>query len=330
MKKTIAILICLTMLLSLFSGCAETQAPAEREKKLSIVTTIFPEYDWVTRLLGDRAEDVEVTLLLDSGVDLHSFQPSAKDMVTISECDLFVYVGGESDSWVAPALAGAANKEMLVLNLMEILGEGVKEEEIIEGMDAHQEEEHQEGEEEPEYDEHVWLSLRNAKIICRALRDALISLDEENKDVYTANADAYLEKLDTLDRQYQETVDSAGVKTLLFGDRFPFRYLTDDYGLSYYAAFPGCSAETEASFETIVFLAKKLKEENLPHVMVLEGSDGKIAKTIIETVGMPEVTTLSMNSMQSCTMQDVAEGTTYLSIMERNLEALKTALNREG
>lgn len=330
MKKTIAILICLTMLLSLFSGCAETQAPAEREKKLSIVTTIFPEYDWVTRLLGDRAEDVEVTLLLDSGVDLHSFQPSAKDMVTISECDLFVYVGGESDDWVAPALAGAANQEMLVLNLMEILGEGVKEEEIIEGMDAHQEEEHQEGEEEPEYDEHVWLSLRNAKIICQALRDALISLDEENKDVYTANADAYLEKLDTLDRQYQETVDSAGVKTLLFGDRFPFRYLTDDYGLGYYAAFPGCSAETEASFETIVFLAKKLKEENLPHVMVLEGSDGKIAKTIIETAGMPEVTTLAMNSMQSCTMKDVSEGVTYLSIMEKNLEALKTALNREG
>lgn len=330
MKKTIAILICLTMLLSLFSGCAETQAPGEREKKLSIVTTIFPEYDWVTRLLGDRAEDVEVTPLLDSGVDLHSFQPSAKDMVTISECDLFVYVGGESDSWVAPALAGAANKEMLVLNLMELLGEGVKEEEIIEGMDVHQEEEHQEGEEEPEYDEHVWLSLRNAKIICRALRDALISLDEENKDVYTANADAYLEKLDTLDKQYQETVDAAGVRKLLFGDRFPFRYLTDDYGLGYYAAFPGCSAETEASFETIVFLAKKLKEENLPHVMVLEGSDGKIAKTIIETAGMPEVTTLAMNSMQSCTMKDVSEGVTYLSIMEKNLEALKTALNREG
>ena len=327
MKKTISLFLCIAALLSLFSGCAKTEAPAKAERKLSIVTTIFPEYDWVMQLLGDRAEDAQVTLLLDSGVDLHSFQPSAKDMVTISECDLFVYVGGESDSWVEAALAGASNKDMLVLNLMELLRERVKEEEIIEGMDAHEEEEH---EDEPEYDEHVWLSLRNAKIICQALRDALISLDVDNKDVYTANADAYLEKLEALDKRYQETVASADVKTLLFGDRFPFRYLTDDYGLRYYAAFPGCSAETEASFETIVFLANKLKEENLPHVMVLEGSDGKLAKTIIDTAGMPEVTTLAMNSMQSCTMKDVSEGVTYLSLMEQNLEVLLSALNREA
>lgn len=326
MKKTITVFICLTMLLSLFSGCAKTEFPAKTEKKLSVVTTIFPEYDWMMQLLGERSTDVEVTLLLDSGVDLHSFQPSAKDMVTISNCDLFVYVGGESDKWVEPALAGAANKNMVVINLMEVLGERVKEEEIVEGMDAHEEE----AEEEPEYDEHVWLSLRNAGIVCRELRDALISLDEENKDVYTANAEAYLERLDALDKQYRQVVDAANVKNLLFGDRFPFRYLTDDYGLSYYAAFPGCSAETEASFETIVFLANKLKEENLPHVMVLEGSDGKIAKTIIEAAGMPEVSTLAMNSMQSCTGRDIAQGTTYLSIMEQNLVVLRQALNREA
>ena len=330
MKKTIGIFVCLAAILSIFSGCTKTETPAKTEKKLSIVTTIFPEYDWVMQLLGDRAADVDVTLLLDSGVDLHSFQPSAKDMVTISNCDLFVYVGGESDKWVEPALAGAANKDMLVLNLMELLREQVKEEEIIEGMDAHEEEAHDEHGDEPEYDEHVWLSLRNAGIVCRELRDALISLDEENKDVYTANAEAYLEKLDALDEQYQQTVDTAEVKTLLFGDRFPFRYLTDDYDLSYYAAFPGCSAETEASFETIVFLANKLKEDNLPCVMTLEGSDGKIAKTIIDTAERPEVTTLSMNSMQSCTTKDVSEGVSYLSIMEKNLEVLKTALNREG
>ena len=328
MKKTIAILIRLTVLLSLFSGCSKTDAPDKTEKKLSIVTTIFPEYDWVMQLLGDQAKDVEITLLLDSGVDLHSFQPSAKDMVTISNCDLFVYVGGESDKWVEPALAGAANKNRIVINLMEVLSDNVKEEEIIEGMDAHEEEEHDEH--EPEYDEHVWLSLRNAGIVCRKLRDALISLDEDHKDVYTANADGYLRKLDALDKQYQQAVDSSDVKTLLFGDRFPFRYLTDDYGLSYYAAFPGCSAETEASFETIVFLANKLKEENLHHVMTLEGSDGKIAKTIIDTAGMPEISILSLNSMQSCTSKDVSQGTTYLSVMEKNLEVLKIALNREG
>ena len=330
MKKTIAIFVCIAAILSIFSGCAKTETPAKAEKKLSIVTTIFPEYDWVMQLLGERASDADVTLLLDSGVDLHSFQPSAKDMVTISNCDLFVYVGGESDKWVEPALAGAVNQNMIVINLLEVLRDSVKEEEIIEGMDAHEEEEHDEHDEEPEYDEHVWLSLRNAGTVCQELRDALISLDEANKDVYTANADAYLSKLDALEKRYQETVASADVKTLLFGDRFPFRYLTDDYGLTYYAAFPGCSAETEASFETILFLANKLKEENLPHVMTLEGSDGKIAKTIIDTAGMRQVTTLAMNSMQSCTMKDISAGVTYLSLMEKNLEVLKTALNREG
>ena len=327
MKKGIAILISLVMLFSVLAGCGKIEAnPQPNNKKLSIVTTIFPEYDWVMQLLGDRAENAELTMLLDSGVDLHSFQPSAKDIVTISNCDLFIYVGGESDQWVEAILDGASNKDMIVINLLEVLRDHVKEEEIIEGMDTHEEE----AEDEPEYDEHVWLSLRNAAAVCQVIRDALISLDEANKDVYTANTAAYLEKLEALDKRYQETVDSADVKTLLFGDRFPFRYLTDDYGLKYYAAFPGCSAETEASFETIAFLANKVKQLGLSHVMTLEGSDGKIARTIIDTAVVPETSILSMNSMQSCTMKDVTAGVTYLSIMEKNLEALQQALNQEG
>lgn len=319
MKKWIAILLCTAMLFGCLTGCG-AQKPAQ--KKLSIVATIFPEYDWVMQILGERAKDADVTLLLDSGVDLHSFQPTAKDIITISNCDVFIYVGGESDEWVEDALAEAVNKNMVVVNLLEALGEDVKEEEIVPGMEAEEEEE---GEEEPEYDEHVWLSLRNTAKLCWNIRDALIAVDPDGKEVYSTNANAYIAKLNALDQKYQSTVDAAPVKTLLFGDRFPFRYMADDYSISYYAAFVGCSAETEASFETIAFLANKVSELGLNHVMTLEGSDGKIAQTIISTAGS-NADILSMDSMQSCTMKDVKAGATYLSIMEKNLEVLTQAL----
>lgn len=317
MKKAISFLLYIVMLLGCLTGCG-SQKPVQ--KKLSVVATIFPEYDWVMQLLGDRAKDADVTLLLDNGVDLHSFQPTAKDIITISDCDVFVYVGGESDEWVEDALAEAVNKDMVVVNLLEALGEDVKEEEIVEGMEAEEE-----GEEEPEYDEHVWLSLRNTAKLCESLRDALIAADPDGKDTYTANANAYIGKLNALDQKYQEAVNTAQMKTLLFGDRFPFRYLADDYGIDYYAAFVGCSAETEASFETIAFLANKVSALGLNHVMTLEGSDGKIAQTIISTAGS-HADILAMDSMQSCTMKDVTAGITYLGIMEKNLEVLMQAL----
>ena len=322
MRKMIAILLCILMILGCLTGCGSQN---KAEKKLSIVATIFPEYDWVMQILGERAKDADVKLLLDSGVDLHSFQPTAEDIITISNCDVFLYVGGESDEWVEDALAEAVNKEMVVVNLLETLGEDVKEEEIVEGMEAEEEAGEEGEEEEPEYDEHVWLSLRSTAKLCSALRDALITADPDGKDVYTTNTNAYLAQLNTLDQAYQNAVNTAQVKTLLFGDRFPFRYLVDDYDLSYYAAFAGCSAETEASFETIAFLADRVKELELNHVMTLEGSDGKIAKTIISTAGS-DADILAMDSMQSCTMQDVKAGVTYLSIMEKNLEVLTQAL----
>lgn len=325
MKRIIATIFSLTLLVLLCSCGSTRTAPAAGSQRLSVVATIFPEYDWASQVLGERAGDVELTLLLDSGVDLHSFQPSAKDMVTISGCDLFIYVGGESDHWVEAALAGTSNPNRIVINLMELLGQQVKQEEIIEGMDVHEEEESGEA----EYDEHVWLSLSNAATACRAIRDALSTLDQANAPIYEANTAAYLEQLEALDKRYAETLSTARYSTLLFGDRFPFRYLADDYGLRYYAAFPGCSAETEASFETIVFLANKLQELELPSVMTLEGSDGKIAQTIISTAAMPEVTIRSLDSMQSRTGRDAAAGVTYLSIMEQNLDVLKQALNRE-
>lgn len=328
MKKYIAVFAALLLLSALLPA---PEAAAERE--LSIVTTIFPEYDWVMEILGENAPNAEVTMLLDSGVDLHSYQPNVKDMVTLSTCDLFIYVGGESDSWVKDALAGATNKDMIVINLLEVLGENAKEELLVEGMEhSHEEEEHHEEahdeedhEHEAELDEHVWLSLRNASLFCQAIRDALITLDPENEELYRANTEDYLEELSRLDDAFAAVVAEGSRNTLLFGDRFPFRYLTDDYGLQYYAAFSGCSAETEASFETVIFLANKLDELGLHTVMTLEGSDGKLAQTIVSTA-KSDADILCLDSMQSITKKDVQEGAKYLAIMEKNLDVLAQAL----
>lgn len=290
--------------------------------KLKIVTTIFPEYDWVRQIAEDQISNMELTMLLDNGIDLHSYQPTADDIMKISDCDIFVYVGGESDEWVEDALKEAVNKDMQVINLLEVLGDSVKTEEMVEGM---QETEH-DHEHEEEADEHVWLSLKNAQTLSDAIASALETADPANKETYAANAASYVEKLAALDTQYQEAVNNASQKTLLFGDRFPFRYLVDDYGLSYYAAFAGCSAESEASFETISFLAQKVDELGLKNVLTIEKSDQKITKTIIENTRDKNQNILTLDSMQSTTSDDVANGTTYLSVMENNLSVLKEAL----
>ena len=306
-------------------SCSADPGAANNDGKIKIVATIFPEYDWVMNVLGDKAADADVTMLLDNGVDLHSYQPTADDILKISTCDLFIYVGGESDKWVEDALKEAVNKDMVVIDLLDVLGSSVKEEEVVEGMQAEEEEE-EGGEEEPEYDEHVWLSLKNAATLTDSIAAALEKIDPANADVYKANASSYKDKLSALDKEYAETVSKASVKTLLFGDRFPFRYLTDDYGLTYYAAFVGCSAETEASFETIMFLAGKVDELSLPAVMTIEGADHRIAETIVENTATKDQKILTMDSMQATTAKDVQGGTTYLSVMEANLTVLAQAL----
>lgn len=325
MKKSISVLLAVLLLSGILSGCGSHSA--DKKEKLSVVTTIFPEYDWVMNILGDKASDTNVSMLLDNGVDLHSFQPSADDIIRISQCDLFIYVGGESDGWVDDALKEATNKNLIVIDLLDVLGDAVKEEEIVEGMEAEEEHvEDEEEEEETEFDEHVWLSLRNASVFVNAIRDALVSLDAVNAEVYTKNAANYIEKLSALDKEYQAAVDASNIKTILFGDRFPFRYLVDDYGLKYYAAFVGCSAESEASFETITFLAGKVNLLGLSHVLTLEGSSHKIADTIISASAAEDVSILSMDSMQSTTSDDVKNGANYLSIMEKNLSVLAQVL----
>ena len=330
--KKITALLALLMLGGVLAGCGK-QNDTNKTDKLSIVTTIFPEYDWVRAVLGDKADNAEVTMLLDNGVDLHSYQPTADDIVKISDCDLFLYVGGESDGGVDDALKNATNKNMKVINLLDVLGDSVKTEEVVEGM---QETEHDHDhdhskevstfEDEEEKDEHVWLSLKNAEALVNAISKSLQELDPDNKDTYAANAAAYIEKLSALDGEYQAAVDAATYKTVVFGDRFPFRYLVDDYNLSYYAAFVGCSAETEASFETVSFLAKKVDELKLPCVLTIEGAQHKIAETIVQNTAEKNQKVLTMDSMQSTTSKDVANGTTYLSVMEKNLSVLKEAL----
>ena len=323
-KKCISVLIAAVLVIGCFSSCIKADISGMTGSDgISIVCTIFPEYDWVMNVLGDNPAGAEVTMLLDSGVDLHSYQPTTDDILKISGCDLLIYVGGESDGWVEDALKEAINKDMVAINLMEVLGETVKEEEVVEGM----QEEEEEGEEgEPEYDEHVWLSLRNAAILTQKISDSIQAIDPTNADAYRTNTAVYLKKLDALDGEYKNAVAEGSFSTLLFGDRFPFRYLVDDYGLDYYAAFVGCSAETEASFETITFLSKKVDELSLPAVMTIEGTDHRIAETIIQNTASKDQKILTIDSMQSVTAEDVKNGVTYLSIMEDDLNVLKEAL----
>ncbi len=536
-KKTIAYTTAAAILLGL-TACAENgsqqetaenivtdaKADAVTGEQLSIVCTIFPEYDWVKQILGDHASGAEITYLLDSGTDLHSYQPTAMDMAKIADCDLFVYVGGESDEWVEDALAEAVNPDMQVINLMDVMGDAAKEEEIKEGMEhdhdhehdehdhskevstfeddevqdrplsdwegdwqsayplvldgsldeawehksedggmtaaeykdyytkgyksdynaisihdnhikftdkdgkvtesdykytgyyiqnwstgtkaamyrfeaedhdagapiyiefndhmiepekaahfhirmsnesfdaivdpegnwptffdaalsaeevcdevighGHSDEdededhdhdhEHEEG--EVEYDEHVWLSLKNAKTLCTEIADRLSILDSANKDDYKANLDAYTAQLDKLDGGFKTLIGGAAQKTLVFGDRFPFRYFADDYGLDYFAAFAGCSAETEASFDTIVFLAEKMDELGCGTIFTIENSDHKIAQTIIDNTKAKNQNIAEMNSLQSVTKDQISSGATYLSLMQANYDTLKGAL----
>ena len=346
------------------SGKNATRKNAESENsiekgnsnKISIVCTTFPQYDWVKNILGEEAERFYVTLLLDNGVDMHSYQPAVKDIATAGSSDLFIYVGGESDTWVEDALKEAKNKDLKAINLMETLDNFVKEEEVVEGMQEErkslghsheksskekqeqtQKESHENSQEingqkeaadeEPEYDEHIWLSIRNAEIMVKNIEKAIEQLDSDNAKVYQNNAENYIKKLDTLDKQYANTIQNAKYKAILFGDRFPFRYMADDYDLKYYAAFAGCSAETMAGFETVTFLAKKADELRLPVILTIENSDGRIAEAVKSNTTKKNQKILAMNSLQSVTKEQIADGITYLQVMQENLSVLSEALN---
>ena len=352
MKKfSFCSLVCAIFVAALFSLFACGDAPKSKiakESKLSIVATIYPEYAWAKEILGSRFNSVKLELLMKNGVDLHSYKPTAQDIAKIASADMVIYVGGESDEWIEKALEATPKKGRSEINLMKVLGDRVKAEEVIEGMQAeeehehnnttesaevpHNEEEHEhhhhDHDEEVENDEHVWLSLKNAEIIVQKIAAEIAKLDSAHASVYTQNVNAYVAKIQSLDNDYRTTVESAARKTVLFGDRFPFRYLVDDYGLKYYAAFVGCSAESEASFETIAFLANKMDSESLPSIFIIENGNEKIAKAVLAaSKNSKNAQILILNSMQSVTEKQIDEGADYLSIMKSNLENLKKALN---
>lgn len=356
MKKRIGMIICLlfTAILALQGVTAyaaqvreEMTDKKNKDGKIRIVCMIFPQYDWLRKVIGEKIENYDIKLLLDNGSELHSYQPTVEDMAEISSSDFFFYVGGESDAWVKDALKSAKNPNLKAVSLLEMLEDYAKVEEDIEGAMEHkhehedadhenedenistvdilQEEKHKHGE---EYDEHMWLSLKNAEVAVERVSQIISELDPENAFIYQKNSKQYEQNLQSLDMQYENTVENAKRKIILFGDRFPFRYLADDYGLTYYAAFEGCSAETGVSFETIIFLAGKMDEENLPVIFTLENANKQLAKVIVENTNEKNQEILTLHSMQSVTKRQInQEGFSYLGLMQENLNVLNEALN---
>lgn len=335
--------ISIIIFMMLSAGCAaDLGETAAEEGKIQILCTAFPLYDW-TRQVAEECEDsIGVSLLMDQGTDSHNYQPTAEDIIRISEADIVIYVGGESDLWMEDVLASipAERRErQQYLSMMEVLGSSLREEEHIEGMPetfgGHAYEEVGAGEEghtdEAEYDEHIWLSLRNASTCVQAIAAAVMDkdLDQNDSRIVAENVERYLAELESLDGQYETMVSEAFLNRVLFADRFPFLYLMKDYGLEYDAAFPGCSTETEASFETVIFLAGRLEEYDLPVVLVMEDGDQRMAETIIDNTAGKDQEILVLNSMQSVTAADIGQGVTYLSVMQENLAVLQTALAYE-
>ncbi|MDD6920310.1 MAG: metal ABC transporter substrate-binding protein [Eubacteriales bacterium] len=352
-KKIIAICMCLLLTGSVLVGCGSK----DNKDKIKVVTTVFPVYDWTKNVIGADNKSVDVDFLMKNGVDLHSYQATAEDIAKIADSDVLIYVGGESEEWVEDAVKESKNKNLVAINLMKEIGDdNLKKEEVVEGMqkhehhddhdkehgdkhkdkdhdehadkhhDDHDKDKHDEHSDEPENDEHIWMSLKMAAKSVNIIEKKLSEVDKDNKAIYEKNAKKYTEELETLDKQYAETTKNATNKTIVVADRFPFRYLTDDYGIKYYAAFVGCSAETEASFETITFLANKINKLALKNIVVTEGTNNKIAETVKKSTKLKNQKILKIDSFQSISEEDVKKDISYIDVMKKNLETLKEAL----
>lgn len=306
-KYILPVFFC-AILLSMLPACQNNTEEETSTDGLKIISTVFPGYDFARQIAGNLAD---VTLLLPPGTESHSYEPTPGDIIQIQECDLFLYVGGESDAWVEEILA-SLTKKPAVFKLMDCVP--LAEEEAEGG------ESHDHGE---EYDEHVWTSPKNAILIARELGDAIAALCEEEKETVQAGTEAYVAELDQLDRDFTEFSESLTEKTLIFGDRFPFLYFAKAYGFEHYAAFPGCSAETEPSAATMSFLIDKIKEENVSTVFYIEFSNHLVADSLAEATGAK---TALLHSCHNLTKDEMDAGQTYISLMERNLNTLREAL----
>ena len=359
-KKWLAFCLAVCMIMPLVAGCGEI-ATKKEDGKLHIVTTVFPYYDFAKQIGGDR---VSVDLIVPAGMDTHSFEPTAKDMVTIGEADVFIYNGGTMESWVPKVLEAAEGKNITTLRMMDHVK--VVDEEIVEGMqeeehehhhddkDHHEEDKdhhhdedkehhhddkdshdkehhhddkehhHHDGEEGPEMDEHVWTSPANAIQIVKALTETISGLDKDNAQTYQKNAEAYIAKLEKLDKDFHDVIDHAKRKEIIVGDRFPFLYFAKEFGLTYYAAFPGCSTDTEANPATIAFLVDKVKEDHIPVVFHIEMSNEQMSKAIAEATGAKNEL---LNAVHNVSDEEFKKGVTYIDLMNHNVKVLKEALN---
>ena len=318
MKRVLGAIAAGAMLLS--AGCSSGTAENSESGKISVVTTIFPQYDFARQIGGDK---IELTMLVTPGGESHAYEPTPQDMVAVRNCDVFICVGGESDVWANDILNAVDTREIQIVNMMECVE--TVEEELKEGMEGHgHSESGGHNHEEAEYDEHVWTSPENAMKISRAIGEALIAADGDNSEYYTKNLESYLAELEVLDSDFRQAVAEAERTTLVFGDRFPFRYFAGSYGLDYYAAFPGCSTETDVSASVMSFLINKVRDENIPVVYYIEFSAQKIADTICDETGSEA---LLFHSCHTVSKEEFEGGATYISLMRQNLENLKRGLN---
>jgi zinc transport system substrate-binding protein len=313
MKRIFLLTLSVFALLLFAAGCTQKKNNKVQNGKITITATIFPPYDFVRAVAADK---VNLSMLLPPASESHSFEPTPKDIITIQNSDIFIYVGGESDAWVNRILESMDTRNMTIISLMDTVD--VVEEEVVEGMEEEEEEE-----EGVAYDEHVWTSPQNAVRIVRSITDALCTADTANADFYRQNAKEYIAQLDELDTEFQAVVSNTKHKTIVFGDRFPFRYFADRYGLSYFAAFPGCSTETEPSAGTVAFLIEKMKHEHIPVVFHIELGNERMADAVAEETGAEK---LLLHACHNISKKDFENGIGYADLMRKNVENLRRAL----